>query len=970
MKIARKKSWRQITNAMIAFCLALSSVTASVPFISSQKAGAIASADSVYDALPSTSPATNYPSQAFQATSTSEFGDYIHLGGSNRVVDKVTVTMSNWAKYADYSSNPAYSGNDATWSLPITINVYDNQFDANGTPTHKIASVTQTQSIPWRPASDPTCGATSNGTGWKTDGVCYNFSGIASNVVFDLSNLHVTLPDDIVVSVAYNTQTHGYAPTGVAGPYDSLNVAVPVNQPVAIGSDDNDMALVNSTWSGAYGDGGSTGVFRKTFDWSPYGTVAMKVTAKPANTAPSVVFADPTPAADSYVHGMITPHVLASDDYGMGSYYIRLWKNAFESGSANLVSNNCSSAPGAYLLGTAQDSTCPSIDTTALADGKYVLSAQFLDGENLWGSALRTFYVDNTNPKISIKTGTGANDGTIGKDGVYSRISFKLNDPNGGLSKVVLNGNEYTRTNEWNDLNWVNIIKSQLIEGTNTVYAVDRAGNQSTALTFIYDKTAPTVTVKDGYVGNLASKIFSNVSFKLFDQQKVDKYVINGSTSDFTDNQWSDANFQNIVSRLNQGANTFTLYDIAGNSTTYEFTYDSVAPTVPVHEFPANNAVINFNDFWFEWADVAGAVKYETQYSQNPAVGSDGAFQTVNWTGDYQQIQPTDSKAHSVGANGTWYWQVRSVDAAGNKSAWSTPWKVTIDMDAPIVPTLVSPSDGAVVNGTSITQSWMGTSSDIDHYIYESYNDAAATSLRFSSSYTGTSKTATNVADAVYWWRVKAVDAAGNTSAWSPLWKITVDNTPPSFMLNSVDSNSDTSRTISGTTDPFAEVTITVHSTPQTKTTTADADGRWSIVFSDLESGPHTVNATSKDLAGNVTPITTKNFEVTTASVTSSSQNQVNTISRSTVASPAQDQSLLAFTPGVADDSVAVNDTTENDGEVLSAQNSKKNVAVDSTSKQSGDSSAVNWYWLFAVLALIAMMGWLILAARRRRSES
>src|SRR5437764_13943131 len=79
----------------------------------------------VYDATPSPLPAS-VASLGFEATSTSEFGDYVHLtsANTNRRLDTVTVTMSDWAKYSDYSSDSHYSAN--SWSHPITLNVYSN----------------------------------------------------------------------------------------------------------------------------------------------------------------------------------------------------------------------------------------------------------------------------------------------------------------------------------------------------------------------------------------------------------------------------------------------------------------------------------------------------------------------------------------------------------------------------------------------------------------------------------------------------------------------------------------------------------------------------------------------------------------------------------------------------------------------------------------------------------------------------
>ena len=78
-----------------------------------QTARAAPPATIVYDAIPNPLP-TNMPSQPFQAQQTSEFGDYVHLAGTNRLLRTVTVTMSDWALYSDYSSDIRYLGNSIT----------------------------------------------------------------------------------------------------------------------------------------------------------------------------------------------------------------------------------------------------------------------------------------------------------------------------------------------------------------------------------------------------------------------------------------------------------------------------------------------------------------------------------------------------------------------------------------------------------------------------------------------------------------------------------------------------------------------------------------------------------------------------------------------------------------------------------------------------------------------------------------
>lgn len=243
-----------------------------------------AATTAVYDAVPNPLP-PNVASLGFEATSTSEFGDYVHLGGTNRNLNNVTVTMSDWALYSDYSSDGRYSANPVSWTHPITVNVYSNHLGAGGVPDTLLATMTQTITIPWRPAADPTC---SGGTAWRaSDTLCYN--GIAFNASFDFSSLNVTLPNDVIVGIAYNTADYGATPIHQTGPYNSLNVGVPTGQIATTGTDDNaNNVFWNTSFAGFYADGGSSGVgtFRQDTKWAPYGTVAIQINATlptPAN---------------------------------------------------------------------------------------------------------------------------------------------------------------------------------------------------------------------------------------------------------------------------------------------------------------------------------------------------------------------------------------------------------------------------------------------------------------------------------------------------------------------------------------------------------------------------------------------------------------------------------------------------------------------------------------------------------------
>lgn len=233
----------------------------------------------VYDAVPSPLP-PNVVSLGYEATSTSEFGDLVHLRGTDRVLRSVTVTMSDWALRSDYPALPATG-----WTHPITVNVYAPTLGENGVPTTRLATTTQPVAIPWRPPADPTC---PGGTGWRAgDGQCYN--GIAFTATFDMSAAAVTLQDDVIVGVAYNTQHYGAAPIREPGPYNSLNVGVPTGQVASVGLDaDADAVFWRTSFAGFYTDAGASGVgtFRTDTGWAPNGTVAMRISAAPPTVGP------------------------------------------------------------------------------------------------------------------------------------------------------------------------------------------------------------------------------------------------------------------------------------------------------------------------------------------------------------------------------------------------------------------------------------------------------------------------------------------------------------------------------------------------------------------------------------------------------------------------------------------------------------------------------------------------------------
>jgi hypothetical protein len=216
----------------------------------------------IYNNIPEVLPG-NLPSQAFEATSTSEFGGQVTFVGTTRNDPTVTVAMSSWGCQAGHwTSNDCSTTPGSTFSEPVTLKIYN--VGPGGTVGSEVTTVTQTFSIPYRPSASENCTGSNVGKWYNTaDTTCYN--GMLTPISFNLTG--VTLPDTAIVSVAYNTTHYGADPYGEqegcfnspAGcGYDSLNVAVTAPPTIGTNAQSND-AYLDSSYTGAYCDGGITG---------------------------------------------------------------------------------------------------------------------------------------------------------------------------------------------------------------------------------------------------------------------------------------------------------------------------------------------------------------------------------------------------------------------------------------------------------------------------------------------------------------------------------------------------------------------------------------------------------------------------------------------------------------------------------------------------------------------------------------
>lgn len=234
----------------------------------------------IYRSLATNGPPSNLPSYGAEAYAYKEFGNKVTFEANGpRQLTNVVVTLSSWGCVeGHWYSGDCYTPDGSTFELPMTLTIYE--VGSGGTTVGDVlATKTDTFSVPYRPSASSRC----SGGRWWSAGLKLCFNGLAKDVTFDFEGQDVTLPDEVVFGITYNTSHYGYAPIGHATacysssggcPYDSLNIALNVEAP-SVGSSTDGAVWQNSPYGSMYCDGGTggTNTFREDYTsgcWSPY----------------------------------------------------------------------------------------------------------------------------------------------------------------------------------------------------------------------------------------------------------------------------------------------------------------------------------------------------------------------------------------------------------------------------------------------------------------------------------------------------------------------------------------------------------------------------------------------------------------------------------------------------------------------------------------------------------------------------
>lgn len=228
----------------------------------------------------------------------------------------------------------------------------------------------------------------------------------------------------------------------------------------------------------------------------------------------------------------------------------------------------------------------------------------------------------------------------------------------------------------------------------------------------------------------------------------------------------------------------------------------------------------------------------------------------------------------TVDSNGNWSWRPGSniaegnheytataTDEAGNVSGSSPGITITVDTIAPATP-VIGAVGGALDGGytTDATPLVGGTGVNGETVIVYNNGVEVGRVVVANGEWTLTLPTQN---DGPLHITVAGVDAAGNVSALSPVFDVTVDTTAPEIPLidaitpsslsGSVLYTNDGTPTLTGTSEPGTTVIVSVDGTPSGVPVTIQPDGSWSwTAGSTLSDGQHTFTVSSSDPAGNL----------------------------------------------------------------------------------------------------------------------
>ncbi|MCH8903116.1 MAG: hypothetical protein IIA45_04290 [Bacteroidetes bacterium] len=207
-----------------------------------------------------------------------------------------------------------------------------------------------------------------------------------------------------------------------------------------------------------------------------------------------------------------------------------------------------------------------------------------------------------------------------------------------------------------------------------------------------------------------------------------------------------------------ENASSFTEYS------TWTLTIDSTTDLtqhIIVLSAPDDNHVTNNMTVTFKWDSIYSAEDYRLQIA-TPNFNSAGNI-------FYDVTINNASLTYTFITAGDFEWQVRAQNATSNSGY--TKRSLTIDISSPNAPTQLAPANNSTVSSPG-TLAWTVDPTSVMDTLYI-YDDSLITPPINIVSTTDTFYIYSGSSGEDHFWRVRSVDAAGNISAYSTLFKFT-----------------------------------------------------------------------------------------------------------------------------------------------------------------------------------------------------
>ncbi len=276
---------------------------------------------------------------------------------------------------------------------------------------------------------------------------------------------------------------------------------------------------------------------------------------------------------------------------------------------------------------------------------------------------------------------------------------------------------------------------------------------------------------------------------------------------------------------------------------TWNWTVDTTPPLAPVVVVPANGASLRSGLVTVTGTAEPGSTV--TVIVDSALAGSVVADASGAWS------LPVPTTL----ADGVHTASARATDAAGNVGPLSATNAFTVDTVAPAAPTITSPAANDVLATGTPTISGRAEPGSTVLVIIDG-QPAGPTTANASGAWSFTPPTA--LADGTHTVAATSSDAAGNVSAASTAVPFTVDTLAPVAPVVTApkdgSSTSDSTPPFTGTAEAGSTVSVVVDGVTL-GSVTADATGAWTFTpGTALADGSHSVTATARDEAGNVSP--------------------------------------------------------------------------------------------------------------------